>query len=443
MTTLIPSFGGLAWTLIAFVVALSIIVFVHEYGHYIVGRWTGIKADVFSIGFGPVLASRTDRHGTRWQIAALPFGGYVKFRGDSDAASGKDAQAMSGLSQAERRETMHGAPVWARSATVAAGPFFNFILSILIFAGVVTAQGVATDLPTVGSVKPVPFAEGALQPGDRILELAGQPTPSFEAMAEIADLLPPAPTVPYLVARAGDEISIEGPFPQPPLADFVQPKSAAMEAGLQAGDTILAVDGQPVYAFQQLREIVGASDGQPLALDVWRAGETFEVTLVPRRADIPRPEGGFETRWLIGLSGGFVFQPETRTPGPVEALGLGVTATWDTITRSLSGLGHMISGAISTCNLSGPIGIAEVSGTAASLGIASFLLFIAALSTGVGLLNLFPVPILDGGHLVFHAYEAVTGKPPSDRALRVLMAVGLALVGTLMIFAITNDLFCP
>ncbi len=442
ISTLIPSFGGLAWTLVAFVVALSVIVAVHEYGHYIVGRWTGIKADVFSLGFGPILASRVDRHGTRWQIAALPFGGFVKFKGDSDAASGKDANGIARLTEAERRQTMHGAPVWARAATVAAGPVFNFILSILIFTGFFMVQGVATDLPTVGSVKPMPIAADALQPGDRILSLAGQPTPSFDAFGEITDVLPPSPTVEYRLERNGQEITVEGPFPFPPMVDGVQPNSAAMDVGIEKGDVILSVDGTPVSSFMQLRQMVGASDGKPVLLDVWRNGDTFKATLVPRRMDIPRSEGGFETRWLIGLTGGLVFLPETRTPGPVEAFKLGATQTWNIVTTSLSGLSHMVTGAISSCNLSGPITIAETSGAAASLGLGSFIWFIAMLSTAVGLLNLFPVPVLDGGHLVFHAYEAVTGKPPSDRVLRVLMGAGLALILSLMVFALSNDLFC-
>jgi membrane-associated protease RseP (regulator of RpoE activity) len=144
----IPDFGGLAFTLLAFIAALSIIVAIHEYGHYIVGRWSGIHAEVFSVGFGPVLFSRTDRHGTKWQIAALPFGGYVKFLGDADAASGKDGAAIDALDVEERRRSMHGAPLWARSATVAAGPIFNFILSILIFASVLMIAGRPADSPS-------------------------------------------------------------------------------------------------------------------------------------------------------------------------------------------------------------------------------------------------------------------------------------------------------
>ncbi len=441
--TLIPSFGGLVWTVLAFILALSIIVAVHEYGHYIVGRWTGIHAEVFSLGFGPVLFSRTDRHGTRWQFAALPFGGYVKFLGDADAASGKDAEAMARMGDGQRRRSMHGAPLWARAATVAAGPVFNFILSIAIFVGFFLVQGIATETPVIGSVKPGPVAAEALQPGDRILSIEGQPTPDLQALADVTEALNPAPTVRYSLERQGQTVEVDGPFPFPPVVDAVQPTSAAMAIGIEAGDVITAVGGMPVYAFAELREIVGNSGGAPVDLTVWRAGETFDVTLSPKRMDLPLSEGGFETRWLLGLTGGLVFSPETRTPGVFEAIGLGVSQTWDVVTTSLSAIGHIVTGAISTCNLSGPITIAETSGAAASLGAANFIWFIAMLSTAVGLMNLFPVPILDGGHLVFHAWEAVTGRPPSDRALRVLMGAGLALLLSLMVFALTNDLFCP
>jgi regulator of sigma E protease len=440
---LIPSFGNLAFTLLFFVMALSIIVAVHEYGHYIVGRWTGIHAEVFSLGFGPVLFSRVDRRGTKWQVAALPFGGYVKFLGDADAASGRDEAAMAHLSADRRRHTMHGAPLWARSATVAAGPVFNFILSILVFGGWFLFNGVATEEPVVGELKATPFEGQSLLPGDRLLALNGTDTPDFAAIVTAATAMAPGAAAEYRIDRGGQVITLEGPHPFPPVADGVAPMSAAQDAGFLKGDMVLAVDGQPIQTFQQLRDIVGASDGREMMMSVWRAGETVEIALTPRRMDIPLAAGGFETRWLIGLSGGLVFEPQTRTPGPVELVTLGVGETWRIATTSLSGLWHMITGAISTCNLQGPVGIAESSGAAAAQGTASFILFVAMLSTAVGLLNLFPVPVLDGGHLVFHAYEAVTGRPPSDRALRVLMGIGLTLLLSMMVFALGNDLFCP
>ena len=443
LINLIPSFGGLAYTILAFVLALSIIVFVHEYGHYIVGRWSGIHAEVFSLGFGPVIWSRVDRRGTRWQLAALPLGGYVKFMGDSNAASAGHVEELDGLTAEQRRATMHGAPLWARTATVAAGPVFNFILSIVVFAGIFLWSGVATDAPTVGAVKPVPGITATLQPGDRIVALGGQETPDFPAFMDAAAALPPEAQTTYRVDRGGETLEVTDSHPLPPLVETVQPDSAASEAGVLAGDIVTAVDGRPVTTFSQLREEVGQSDGAPLRLTLVRGGEEITLDLQPRRVDLPLPEGGFETRWLIGLTGAMYFDPETRRPGVLESIGLGAEQSWNIATTSLSGLWHMVTGAISSCNLRGPIGIAETSGAAASAGITNFILFIAMLSTAVGMMNLFPVPVLDGGHLVFYAYEAVTGKPPTARALRVLMAVGLAAILSLMVFALTNDLFCP
>jgi regulator of sigma E protease len=443
LINLIPSFGGLAYTILAFVLALLIIVFVHEFGHYIVGRWSGIHAEVFSLGFGPVIWSRADKRGTRWQIAALPLGGYVKFLGDSNAASAGHVDDLGGLTPEQKRATMHGAPLWARTATVAAGPIFNFIMSIVVFAGVFLASGVATDAPTVGTVKAVPGIAMELQPGDRIVALGGQETPDFPSFMDAAAVLPPVATASYRVERGGETLELTDSHPLPPLVETVQPDSAAQEAGVLPGDVVTAVNGQQVTTFSQLREMVGASDGTPLQLTLQRDGAEIALELQPRRVDLPLSTGGFETRWLIGLTGALYFDPETRVPGVFESIGLGATQSWDIATTSLSGLWHMVTGAISSCNLRGPIGIAETSGAAASAGITSFIWFIAMLSTAVGMMNLFPVPVLDGGHLVFYAYEAVTGKPPTAKALRVLMTLGLAAILTLMVFALTNDLFCP
>jgi regulator of sigma E protease len=446
--TLIPQFGGLIWTVAAFVLALSVIVAIHEYGHYIVGRWSGIHADVFSLGFGPVLYSRVDKRGTRWQIAALPFGGFVKFAGDANAASGKDEAAMAEAEADPQRlrATMHGAPLWARAATVAAGPIFNFALSIIVFAAVVLTSGVARDPLTVGELHPLPVEINALQSGDEIRAINGQPMPSSqdtEAYEAFLDAVPQEPVLDFTVLRDGAEITVPGAYLFPPLVSSVSPQSAAMSAGLEAGDVIVGLNGAPIFAFNQLKEVVEGGNGEPLALTVWRAGETLQMTMSPKRVDEPQPDGGFKTQWRIGIAGGLAFDPATETPGLGAAFWRGIEQTGRIINGSLSGIGHMVTGAISTCNLSGPIGIAQTSGAMASQGAQSFIWFIAVLSTAVGLLNLFPIPALDGGHLVFYAYEAVTGKPPSDKALRVLMTFGLASVLTLMVFALGNDLFCP
>jgi len=263
---LIPSFGNLAYTIGAFVIALSVIVAIHEYGHYIVGRWCGIHAEVFSLGFGPRLFAWRDRRGTLWQVAALPLGGYVKFLGDADAASGADGAAVARMDAAARRRTMHGAPLWARAATVAAGPLFNFALSILVFAAVVTWQGQARAPLTVAELEPLPEAVSALQPGDRIVAIHGRAVPDFDGFPAFVQDLPRAPELAYTILRDGREITVAGPFPYPPRVSGVSPQSAAMDAGLQAGDVITHVDGAPISSFADLRSAVMVSDGAALDL---------------------------------------------------------------------------------------------------------------------------------------------------------------------------------
>lgn len=440
---LIPSFGNLLWTLAAFITALSVIVAIHEYGHYIVGRWSGIHAEVFSLGFGPRLVSWRDKRGTLWQIAALPLGGYVKFLGDEDPASaGADRDGIAAMSADERRRTMHGAPLWARAATVAAGPLFNFALSILVFAVVMIWQGQASDPLTVAEVKPLPTYASELAPGDRILAIDGKDTPNLAGFGDFVDALPLEGQLDYRVLRDGRERTVIGPYPYPPLVSSVAPKSAARQAGIEIGDVITAVDGTPVNTFEDIRVAVSQTEGAPLTLSLWRAGEVLDVTLSPKPMDVPAADGGFEKRYLIGITGGLFFEPQTESPGALRALGMGVSQTWFVIEQSLSGLYHMIAGNISSCNLSGPVGIADASATAASQGADNFIWFIAVLSTAVGLLNLFPVPVLDGGHLVFFAYEAVAGKPPSERALRALMTTGMTLILALMSFALITDFIC-
>ncbi|MEX5565047.1 RIP metalloprotease RseP [Pseudophaeobacter sp. 1A16562] len=447
IVTLLPQFGGFLYTIGSFVVALSVIVAVHEYGHYIVGRWSGIHAEVFSLGFGPVLFSRVDKRGTRWQIALLPFGGYVKFLGDADAASGKDSAAMEAAANdpTRLRQTMHGAPLWARSATVAAGPVFNFVMSVIIFSVLAMTQGTLRDPLAIGTLVPLPGIENQLREGDELVAIEGVAIPD-EAGAmswgEFRDQLPMVQPMEYQVRRDGQLVSVQGPFLSPPHVRAVAPRSAASDAGLQAGDVITGVDGEPIFAFDQLKQTVEQADGRVLLLDVWRQGQELELALAPRRTDEPQPDGSFATRWRIGVVGGQAFEPATEVGGVGESLVAGASQVWSVIDMSISGLTHMITGAISTCNLSGPIGIAETSSAMASQGAVSFIRFIAVLSTAVGLLNLFPVPALDGGHLVFYAYEAVTGRPPSDGAMRILMTLGIAMILSLMVFALGNDLFC-
>lgn len=442
---LLPQFGGVIWTVIAFVLALSVIVAIHEYGHYIVGRWSGIHAEVFSLGFGPVLFSRVDKRGTVWQFAALPFGGYVKFLGDANAASAPDGEAVREMTPQEQRRTMPGAPLWARAATVAAGPIFNFILSIIVFAAIIFARGEVAEPLAVGELRPMPAVQ-ELQIGDELLAISGVPVPGFNdgaGFGALEEQIEKAAEVTYTVRRKGAQIEVTGPYPYPALVTQVAPQSAALAAGMQVGDVITAIDGADIYAFSQLKAAVEGGEGKPLLLDIWNAGQERQVTLAPKRVDEPQADNSFITQWRIGIAGGLFFEPATEPTSIGASLSGGVAQTQRIIEGSLSGLYHMVTGAISSCNLSGPIGIAQTSGAMASQGATSFIWFIAVLSTAVGLLNLFPVPILDGGHLVFYAYEAVVGKPPSDKALRIFMTIGLTMILSLMVFALGNDLFCP
>ncbi|EKE72035.1 RIP metalloprotease RseP [Celeribacter baekdonensis] len=441
-TTLLMSFGNTAYTVIVFIIALSIIVTVHEYGHYIVGRWSGIKADVFSLGFGKVIWSRKDKRGTVWQLAALPFGGYVKFAGDANAASAPDAHAVEGLSPDEARHTMPGAPLWARTLTVAAGPVFNFIFSALVFVAVLFTMGKSGDVLIVDEISKMPIEVG-IEPGDEIVAIAGTPVPEgLEGYSDFIASLPHEMSLPYTVLRDGVEQTVEAPHPFPARIDEFSMKSAAKDAGLETGDMITAIDGVEVATFGDLLAYFSNFKGGEATLTVLRDGQTFEAKMTPRQRDLPLPEGGFETRYMIGIAGGTYFTIGSVPVSFGEAISAGVGQVWAVISLSLSAIYNMSIGAISACNLSGPVGIAQVVSSAASVSVSSFFLTIATLSTAIGLMNLFPIPVLDGGHLVFYAYEAVRGKPLPDRAVGVMMTVGLVVILSFMVLGLSADLFC-
>ncbi len=441
----LPSFGNFLWTALAFVVALSVIVAIHEYGHYIVGRWSGIHAEVFSLGFGPRLWSGVDRRGTRWQIAALPFGGYVKFLGDANAASaGADDATMARLSPAERRHTMHGAPLWARAATVAAGPVFNFILSVLVFTGLFLWQGTATETPTVGEMRALPGGPGGLQPGDQIVKVGGIPVATYEELVALIDKQPSAPGAEYSVRRDGADLTVEGPVLYPARAESITPGSAAFDAGLQKGDVITAADGVALHTFGDLQKAVKAAEGRPLTLGVWRAGSAdLKMSLAPRVTDVPKKEGGFETRYLIGLTGDFSFAPATEPLGPVDALTAAAAQTW--FIAKVLAVRHRTHHHRRDFDVQ-PARTARHRG---NLGCGS--------QHRAGRFHLVhrrpvhscrpsePVPDPDARWRAsgFHAWEWATGRPPSDRVLNVAMSIGLALVLGLMVFGLTNDVLCP
>ncbi len=355
-----------------FLFVLTVVVFVHEWGHYKVGRLCGVDVTAFSVGFGKELFGWTDKHGTRWRFAAVPLGGYVKFAGDANAASVPDAAGVASLSAEERSRTLPGATVGRRAAIVAAGPFANFIFAILVFAAVVMVYG----------------------------------------RSEIA-----------------------------PRVDKVNVGSAAEKAGLQSGDLILSVDGTAVSNFDAVRRIISINAENTLKILVDRdtAKITLDVTpaLVERRNPL-----GVERLGVIGVTA--ASRPEDRRQvdyGPIEALSYGVSESWFIVTRTFDYLGKLISGREKADQLSGIIHIAEVSGHVASTGgLVSLLTLTAVLSVSIGLMNLFPVPMLDGGHLVFYAYEAITGRPMNERVQEYAFRVGIAMMVMLMVFVTWNDI---
>ena len=429
---------------ISFIVSLSIIVFVHEYGHYIVGKWTGIKADVFSVGMGPVVLSRVDKNGTTWQLAAIPFGGFVKFKGDANISSSHVDPKTSAYDKRDLRATLHGAPLWARTATVAAGPVFNFVFSIIIFFSLFVSVGQVREPLTISKINPLPFIN-QLKEGDEIISISGYQLSSASSIKNMLEYIEniDKKSIDYEVRRDGEIFNLLGPPVDLPRISGLVPLSAAVEASLNAGDVILEINGEPINKFNQLKEAVEKSAGSPINLTVWREEKIFQTTIVPKREDIPQPEGGFITKWRIGIIGSiYPFELLTESIPVLQAIKLSFFQTYSIITSSINGLYHIIAGNISTCNLSGPIEIAEISSHMAKEGLQSFIQTLALFSAAIGFMNLLPVPVLDGGHLVFFAYEAIFKKPPNQKAFSALMTIGFAFVLFFMMFAIFNDYFC-
>ncbi len=377
--------------LAAFVFVISIVVVFHELGHYWVGRWCGAKAEAFSLGFGPRLAGWTDRHGTEWQIAAFPVGGYVRFVGDADASSAPDPQELEALRRklvAERgpdatRGVFHFLPVWRRALIVAAGPVANFILAIIIFT-----------------------------------------------------LL----------------FSIFGAQTQPPVIGGVEADSPAEAAGLMEGDRIVSIGGRRVASFGDLSNIVMLSAGETMPVVVERGGDTVTLTATPARMTREDPIGGDMDVGFLGVrSNG---ETQTQRYNPAEAVVMGANQTWGVVASTGRYLGRVIAGKESAEMLGGPVRIATYSGRLAIdsfEGEASFgeklraalvrLISLAGvLSVGLGLINLAPIPVLDGGHLLYYGFEAASGRPLSERAQAFGFKAGLALVAGLMLFATWNDL---
>ena len=441
---LIPQFGNLLVTVLAFILCLSIIVFVHEFGHYFVGKLSGIHAEIFSIGFGPVLLSLTDKNGTKWQISALPLGGFVKFLGDKNSASAPKIDLTSANNNAIfSRATMQGAPLWARFITVAAGPIFNFLFSGFIFFVLYMNQGVTKFPITVEKVFESPYQE-LFEKGDIVRSING--VRIYENLDDVDNLFKNSTydEFTYVIERSGQLVTLEKIIQNPPRIAQVLPKSAAIAAGLEKGDVILSLNSEKIFSFNDIKNFVESSKGEPLKVEFWRDGEIRKTQLKPLIVDVPAELGGFDRIYRIGIvSDFFPFQPVTQKQSILIALQGAFESIYLIMEGSVKGLYHIVFGNISSCNLSGPISIAETSGQMVKQGGVKYLWFIAVLSTAIGMINLFPIPVLDGGHLLFYTIEALTGNKPDPSIVNKFMTLGFFLLISLMLFSVINDFFCP
>ena len=443
-TFFFPQFGNFVITVLAFVLCLSVIVFVHEFGHYFIGKLSGIHAEVFSIGFGPVIISAYDKRGTKWQLAAFPLGGYVKFLGDKNPASSPDPEIDKRDEQNSLRKSMHGAPLWARFITVAAGPLFNFIFSGLIFFLIFMDQGM-TKLPlTVDKTFDTPY-EQKFEKGDVVRSVNGLKINNDlkKLNDQLGGVFANKPLT-YVVERNGILITLENIIQNPPRISQVLPKSSAISAGLEKGDLILSLNSRKIKNFNEIKDFVEASQGEGFIVEYWRKGLIYETRLTPQIVDVPIETGGFERIYRVGIvSDYFPFQPVMIKQSISWAFLNSIKSIYLIMEGSVKGLYHIVFGNISSCNLSGPISIAETSGQMVKQGSLNYLWFIAVLSTAIGMINLFPIPVLDGGHLMFFTVEALIGRKPNQKIVNTFMALGFALLVGLMLFSVLNDFLCP
>ncbi|KAA0076012.1 RIP metalloprotease RseP [Tardiphaga sp. P9-11] len=363
---------GFIGYIIPFLFVLTIVVFFHELGHFLVARWNGVKVLTFSLGFGPELVGFNDRHGTRWKISAIPLGGYVKFFGDESEASTPSSTALEGMTADERKGSFHHKRVGQRAAIVAAGPIANFILAIVIFTCLFTFFG-----------KPSTTAK----------------------------------------------------------VDSIQAGSAAEKAGFQSGDIIKAIDGKVIGSFSDMQRIVGTKAGEQLAFSVRRGEATVELKATPELREVKDSFGNVHRLGVLGITRATaVGEATTERVNPATAFVLGVKETWFVVDRTIAYIGGVFTGREAADQIGGPMRIAQISGQVATIGLTALIHLAAVLSISIGLLNLFPVPLLDGGHLLFYAVEAVRGRPLSERAQEMGFRIGLGLVLMLMVFATYNDI---
>ena len=419
------------------------VVFVHELGHYLIGRWCGIGASTFSIGFGPKLFSYKDRHGTEWMFCLIPLGGYVKFitenRNSNLDTSYYDKVERGGQTFGQQ-DSFESASLVRRSMTVLAGPIANFLMAAIIFSFVAIINGKPSNEPVIGNVAKLPEETVTLMVGDRIISVEEQAIENFGQIYEIMAGLNSYSDIRLNILRGNKLLDVTVPHLFQPIVFYVEMFSPAMKAGIQVGDVFLNANNQLITSFDDLKNIINSSIGGAVKVKIWRNNSIFLTELIPEMRPTETLDGDIVEEMRIGVRGGALFSPQLERPGVIEALHMGFRMTGYVIKTSLVGLARMIDNTISPKHLSGPIGVAKALSHTASEGLIPFLSLLATISAGIGLINLFPIPILDGGYLMIFLYEGVFKKPPSDQIIKFLMAVGLAMLVALMVFASFNDI---
>ncbi len=440
------------YTILWFLVAIGILVVVHEFGHYLAARLAGVKVLRFSVGFGkPLLSRRFGRDQTEWVLSALPLGGYVKMLDEREGE----------VPAAEVHRSFNRATVWRRIGIVSAGPIANFLLAI-VFYWALFLNGLPAIKPMIGEPPAgTPAAQVGLAAGDEIRRVNGKDTPSFQDLRlklmragvagdaltlELADgrsvQLDAAPMqtenleldilLPLGIVRYDPVLD--------PVIGRVLPDGAAARAGFQPGDRLLAANGDPLASWQDWVQQVRQHPAQPLRIEFERQGQRGELTVVPETVD--------EAGQRVGKIGAgpqideavlATLMTEVRY-GPIDALWHGAVKTWDMSLFTLEMMGRMVLGQVSWKNLSGPLTIADYAGQSAALGWISFVGFLALVSVSLGVLNLLPIPLLDGGHLMYYVAEVFTGRPVSERTMEIGSRIGMFLLLLLMSFALFNDL---
>lgn len=441
------------WNLVAFIIALGILITVHEFGHFWVARRCGVRVERFSIGFGRALWRRTDRHGTEFVIALIPLGGYVKMLDER----------VETVAPERRHQAFNNKTVWQRAAIVSAGPIANFLFAVVAY-WLVFIIGVPSFRPVIGEISPQSIAAQAqISPGMELKSVGGIETPDWEAVrlalvTKIGDEKTEVGIAPFGTLQVvnktldlrqwnfepdkQDPVVSLGIIPRGPQIESVlaqvQSGSAAQKAGLQAGDRIVKVDGQPLGRWQTLVKRIHDGPGQPLALEIERNGAPLSLTLVPDSKTAAGKDIGF-----AGIIPKVLPLPDEyktiRQFGPFSALYQAGDKTWQIMRLTVSMLGKLITGDVKLNNLSGPISIAQGAGASAGVGFVYYLMFLALISVNLGIINLFPLPVLDGGHLLFLAIEKLKGGPVSERVQDYSYRIGSILLVLLMGLALFND----